>query len=76
MQPPNAGQRHTHMGCDVRNFFYSFGELFRPSAKGSGSLADNIARLFDAGSPGFCIRLLSQPPVSTVSFIHSSILFS
>lgn len=57
-------------------FFNSFGELFRPSAKGSGSLADNMARLFGSGSPVLCTRFLVQAPVSPVSFIHPFILSS
>lgn len=76
MQPPNVPQRPTHMGCDARDCFYSFGELFRPSAKGSGSLTDNMARLARSGSPMFCTQLLAQDPVPSVSFIHPFILFS
>lgn len=68
-------QRPTHMGCDARNCFYSFGELFRPSTKGSGSLADSMARLFGSGSPVLHTPLLAQAPVPSVTFIHPFILF-
>lgn len=73
VQPPNAGQRPTHMGCDTRDLFYSFKELFRPLQRAQGSWLTTWSGCLTLAHP--CVLYPTPCPGSCISYKFYSFIY-